>query len=131
MIGIDTNVLVRYIVQDDPKQSRQAAELMEQRCSSDYPAFISSMVICEMVWVLESAYGYQREDIVKVIEQVLKTREFQIQEPEILWQSLWGYKHKGADFADHYIASINTHHGCEHTLTFDKKAAKVKHFKLL
>jgi len=129
MKGIDTNVLVRYIVQDDLKQSRQASHFMENECTPESPAFINSIVVCEMVWVLESAYNYSRENIAKVIEQVLRTREFQIQEPEMLWQSLWGYKHTGADFADHYIASVNAHYGCEYTVTFDKKASKLKHFK--
>lgn len=131
MKGIDTNVLVRYIVQDDPAQSKLATHFMERECTAESPAFINGMVICELVWVLESAYEYSRHEIANVIEQILRTREFQIHEPEMLWQSLWGYQHKGADFADHYIASINRHAGCEYTVTFDKKAARVEYFKQL
>src|SRR5437870_3747530 len=100
---------------------------MERECSVETPAFINGMVICELVWVLESAYGYSRQEIANTIEQILRTREFHLHEPEILWQSLWGYQHKGADFADHYIASINRHAGCEYTITFDKKAARVEY----
>jgi predicted nucleic-acid-binding protein len=129
--GIDTNVLVRYIVQDDASQSKLATHFMEHECTVESPAFINGVVICEMVWVLESAYNYPRDEIANVIEQILRTREFHIHEPEILWQSLWGYQHKGADFADHYIASINSHAGCEYTVTFDKKTTKVTHFKQL
>ena len=131
MKGIDTNVLVRYIVQDDLAQSKLATHFMERECSTETPAFINGMVICELVWVLESAYGYSRQEIANTIEQILRTREFHLHEPEILWQSLWGYQHKGADFADHYIANINKHAGCEYTVTFDKKAARVEHFKQL
>ena len=131
MKGLDTNVLVRYIVQDDPEQSKLATQFIEHECTPESPAFINSVVICELVWVLESAYEYPRQDISKVIEQILRTREFHIHEPELLWQSLWGYKHKGADFADHFIASINVHHGCKFTATFDKKAARVEHFRQL
>lgn len=129
--GVNTNVLVRYIVQDDPVQSKLATHFMEQECTSETPAFISGIVICELVWVLESAYEYPRQDIAKVIEQILRTREFHIHEPEILWQSLWGYQHKGADFADHFIASTNARAGCEYTVTFDKKAVKLAQFKQL
>lgn len=131
MKGVDTNVLVRYIVQDDPQQSKLATQFMEHECTVDSPAFINGVVMCELVWVLESAYEYSRQEIAKVIEQILRTREFHIYQPEILWQSLWGYQHRGADFADHFIASINSHSGCEYTVTFDKKASKSAHFKQL
>lgn len=131
MKGIDTNVLVRYIVQDDPEQSKLATRFIERECTVDSPAFINGLVICELVWVLESAYEYGRIEIASVIEQVLRTREFHIHEPELLWQALWGYQHKGADFADHFIASINVHNGCKYTATFDNKAAKSEHFKHL
>lgn len=131
MKGIDTNVLVRYIVQDDIKQSQKATSFIEKECSEDSPACINGIVLCELVWVLESAYEHPRGMIANVIEQVLRTRQFHISESKILWQSLWGYKHVGADFADHYIASLNTNHGCEHTVTFDKKAARLKHFRHL
>ena len=131
MKGIDTNVLVRYIVQDDLKQAKAAADFIEKECLEESPGFISGITLCEMVWVFESAYDYAREDIAKVIEQILRTRQFHIPQPEIVWQALWGYKHAGADFADHYIAAVNQQAGCEYTVTFDKKAAKIKHFKLI
>lgn len=131
MKGLDTNVLIRYIVQDDPAQSAQATKLIEQDDDSEESIYINGIVLCEVVWVLESAYGYSREIIAKVIEQILKTRQFRIHEPDILWQSLSGYKNDGADFADHYISHLNHINGCEYTATFDKKAAKLKYFKLV
>lgn len=130
MKGIDTNVLVRYIVQDDPVQSAQASQFIESD-DSEESIYINGIVLCELVWVLESAYGYPRKSIAKVIEQILKTRQFRIHEPDILWQSLSGYKNDGADFADHYISHLNHINGCEYTVTFDKKAAKLKYFKLV
>jgi len=131
MKGIDTNVLVRYIAQDDPTQSLKATHFIEKEYSEDSSLFIHGMLLCELVWVLESAYDYSRQDIAKVLEQVLKTRQFHLHEPDILWQSLSGYKNHGADFADHYIAHLNKSNGCEYTVTFDKKAAKAPCFKLL
>lgn len=131
MKGIDTNVLVRYIVQDDAKQGKEAIHFIEKECSDKSPIFINGIVLCELVWVLESAYDYPRDNIALVIEQILKTRQFYIHEPEILWQSVYGYKNNGADFADNYIGHLNKHHGCENTVTFDKRAAKLNYFKLL
>src|SRR3990167_3805059 len=131
MRGIDTNVLVRYIVQDDPDQSLKATKFIENESSNETLLAVTGIVLCELVWVLESAYDYARADIAKVIEQILKTKQFFIHEPDILWQSISGYKNDGADFADHYIAHLNHAIGCDFTVTFDKKAAKLKYFKSL
>lgn len=131
MKGIDTNVLVRYIVQDDQKQSQQATRFIENECSEESPVFINGIVLCELVWVLETAYEYPRASIAIVIEQILKTRQFHIHEADILWPSLRGYKNDGADFADNFIAYLNAKKGCEFTVTFDKRAARLNHFKQL
>src|SRR3990167_11058698 len=127
MKGIDTNVLVRYLVQDDPAQSIKATHFIERTAHASSIA-INGIILCELVWVLESAYHYSRETVVTVLEHILKTKQFHIHEPDILWQSLNGYKNDGADFADYYIAYLNHHQGAEYTVTFDKKAAKCKHF---
>lgn len=131
MIGLDTNILVRYIVQDDPKQSQKATDFIQKNCSIISPGFINSLVICELIWVLESAYNYSRDDIVSVIEKILRIRQFQIHEPEHMWSSLQKYKEKIADFSDCYIASINAEEGCNHTVTFDKKAARLTNMLLI
>lgn len=131
MNGVDTNILVRYLVQDDPEQSRLATQLIEKRCSVDSPVFISGIVLCELVWVLETAYEYEKEVIVPVLEKILRTRQFHIHESQIAWHALEGYKKNGADFSDHYIGHLNIHHGCKSTFTFDKKASKLSEFKHL
>jgi predicted nucleic acid-binding protein len=69
MIGIDTNVLVRHLVQDDLRQARAATQVITQRCTRDDPGFINRIVLCELVWVLESAYGYPKVTIVAVLEK--------------------------------------------------------------
>lgn len=131
MKGIDTNVLARYILQDDEIQSHQATQFIEQECSPTTPAFINGIVLCELVWILETAYGYLKADIAQVLSHILRTRQFYIHQAEILWQALRGYEKDGLDFADHYIGQLNTHYECDYTLTFDKKAARLKHFKLI
>lgn len=129
MKGIDTNVLVRYIVQDDLQQSQQASHFIASECSVEVPGFINVIVLCECVWVFETAYNYPKQTIAKVIEKILRIRQFCIQQPEIVWKALYGYQNEGADFADHCIANLNAQNGCEYTATFDKKAARLKHFK--
>src|SRR5262245_42059369 len=132
MKGIDTNVLVRYIVQDDPQQCAKANRFIEEESSVGNLIFISGVDLCELVWVLERAYKYPKEAIASVIEKILKTRQFHIYQTAILWQSLHGYqREEAADFADHYIAHLNADNECKYTVTFDKKAARLKHFKKL
>lgn len=131
MKGIDTNVLVRYLIQDDANQSRQANRFIEKELTKESSIFVNLLVLCELVWVLETAYEYPKESIVNVMEHILKTRQFQFDQPDILQNALRGYKEDGADFADHCIAHLNKHYGCESTVTFDKKAARLKHFELL
>ena len=78
MIGLDTNVLVRYLVQDDPGQSRKATQVIAKRCTRDDPGFVNRIVLCELVWVLESAYGYSKDTIVAVLEKLLRTSQLKI-----------------------------------------------------
>jgi predicted nucleic-acid-binding protein len=125
MKGVDTNVLVRYLVQDDKVQTQKAIFFLEQECNQKSPAFITGIVLCELVWVLESAYEYHREQIAEVLEHILRTRQFHIHDPEILWRALRGYKETQADFSDHYIICLNHANGCHETVTFDKKAGRL------
>ena len=127
MKGIDTNVLVRYLVQDDLKQAKQAIQFIEQ----EEPLFISGVVLCELVWVLEGSYCYAKTDIVNVLGIILKTRQFYLEQPKILWDCLRDYKELNIDFSDSYIAHVNASNECEYTATFDKKATRLKYFKLL
>ncbi len=131
MIGLDTNVLIRYLVQDDPDQSRLASEFIEANCSDESTGFICHVVLCELSWVLESNYGQSRNQIALVIEQLLQISQLQITEPEAVWRALSDFKKSNADFADHLIARGNVVNGCKATVTFDKKAGKQDGFLLL
>lgn len=130
MTGIDTNVLLRYLVQDDPEQARKATRFIAHQCSADAPALINRIVICELVWVLESAYGYPRETVALVLEKILRTTQFRIEDSQEAWSSLHEYQ-TGADFADSFIAAVNRRLGCEHTVTFDRKASRRQGFAAL
>lgn len=131
MIGLDTNVLVRYIVQDDEEQSRLASTVLEKECSEKNPGYINIIVICELVWVLERAYGYEKKLIAGVLEQILATENLEVESSELVWKALRDYKTGQANFSDHLIAHLNDNAETRMTYTFDKKAAKNKLFKLL
>jgi predicted nucleic-acid-binding protein len=129
MKGIDTNVLARYIVQDDPTQSLLATHFIEKEATKDGAIFITGIILCELVWVLETAYAYAKQDVGMVLEKILKTSQFFIYQSEILWQSLRNYQKDSMDFADSYIAHLNAAHDCEYTVSFDKKATRLSLFK--
>lgn len=131
MIGLDTNVLVGYLSQDDPRQSALAEDLIEATCSEKRPAFINHIVLCETVWVLERSYAVNKEMLANLIEKVLKTEQFSIQGVEMVWRALKEFKKSKADFSDCLMAQINLANGCEHTATFDKKASDGVGYRLL
>ena len=131
MIGLDTNVLVRYFVQDDPVQARLASELIETECTAAQPGQISSIVLCELVWVFESAYQYEKPLICDVLERLLITSEFEIEASFEVGSALKEFQSGSADFADCLIQHLNHAKGCGHTVTFDRKAAKNRYAQLL
>jgi predicted nucleic-acid-binding protein len=121
--GIDTNVLIRYLIQDEPEQARRASRFIATACSADDPGFINRIVLCELVWVLESAYGYARDRMAQLIENLLRTAQLKVEDHDVAWAALREYQ-TGADFADALIAALNQRVGCEDTVTFDRKAGR-------
>jgi predicted nucleic-acid-binding protein len=129
--GLDTNVLVRYIVQDDPVQSKTASDFIERKLSKDNYGVINYLVLCELVWVLAKCYKAQKENITKVIEQILRTEQFKVQDSQLVWLTLDDFKKGAADFSDYLVARLNQWHECETTITFDQRAGKSRQFQLL
>lgn len=124
MNGLDTNVLVRYLVQDDAAQGVAAAALIESLCTADQPGRIDHVVLCELVWVLESAYGYAPAVVANVVRQLLETSELSVESPALAWAALRGYEAGEADLADLLVGQRNRAAGCETTFTFDRRAAR-------
>ncbi len=131
MNGLDTNVLVRYIVQDDPVQSKIATKWIEKNCTSDEPGCVNVVVVCELSWVLSRGYGYKRETIVSVIRGILSSPELSVEEDEAVWQALKAYESGASDFADCLIGILNKRAGAATTVTFDRKASRESCFELL
>ncbi len=131
MKGLDTNVLVRYLTQDEAAQAKRASECIKGECSSDRPCLINRIVLCELVWVLEGAYGYRRADIADVLEKILRTNQFLIEDLQACWSAFEKYRASRVDFSDALLAGTNRMLGCEATITFDKGAAQLEDFELL
>ena len=124
MIGIDTNVLVRYLAQDDPVQSPRATKLIEEVCDSATPGFIGLVVLVEVIWVSESCYQATRAEIGKILRQILGIRQLVVQDAETVWKALRLFDVGTADFSDCLIERMGNASGCSVTMTFDKAAAK-------
>ena len=125
MTGLDTNALVRYLAQDDPVQARTASRFIEEQCSAESPGFINHIVLCELIWVLKRCYAVKQEQALQVIEQLLRTVQFKVQDPEVVWAALRQARNGKADFPDCLIGRINISHGCRETVTFDQAAAEI------
>jgi predicted nucleic-acid-binding protein len=131
LIGLDTNVVVRYLVQDDPTQSAAATRLMERVLTSERPGFISCITLCEIVWVLAECYAADRARIEDVIEHLLSSRQLIVEDAEIVWNALRDWRDSRADFSDALIGRRLLAQGGEKTMTFDRAAAKLPAFELL
>lgn len=131
MKGLDTNVLVRYITQDDKKQSRQAGQVIEAAIENNEKLVIHPIVLCEMVWVLDTAYGFNKAEILPVLDSVLRTAQFHVIDKDTCWSALNDYSRNAGDFADYYIGRSNFNAGATITLTFDKALKDSKLFSAM
>lgn len=123
MIGLDTNVIVRYIMQDDVKQSPMATRLIESR-SAGSPGFVTMVALVELAWVMFSAYELDKRQLTAALEGLLRTKELVVEQAETVWKALRLYQSTNADFADCLIERSAAVNGCEKTMTFDRDAAK-------
>lgn len=117
MIGLDTNVLVRYLVQDNPEQAQQAKCAIEQATAKNIPIFINQIVICELLWVLSYSYDYSKDALIDLLQKILSTKQFEMEGREILWAAFGLYKKSKADFADCLLGIKNHRAGCSTTMT--------------
>ena len=125
MIGLDTNVLVRYLAQDDRLQSPLATRLIEGSLSQESPGFISTVVLAELVWVLESSYQFTREQLATLMDALLRARQLRFQDPESASQALRDFRASKADYVDCLIQRLGSAAGCSHTVTFDRVASRL------
>ena len=130
MIGLDTNILVRYVTQDDPVQSAKAIEVIERRLTEEIPGFVSIVAMVETVWVLDRAYGLTPQEIAAVVERMLQTDVLVIENEQEVFTAMIALKEGLGSFADCVIAVLGARAGCSSTVTFDHKALRLPGFRL-
>lgn len=131
MTGLDTNVLVRYLTQDDAAQARRANALLADAAAKGDRCFVGSVVLCELAWVLRGAYGFEKATILSVLERILATAQFTINEKDVARSALEDYRAGKADFADYVIGHVGKAAGCAATATFDRRLKANRMFQLL
>jgi predicted nucleic-acid-binding protein len=130
MIAIDTNVLVRFLTQDDEAQAKAASTFMAGLNVSN-PGFICREVMVELVWVLERAYGCSRSEVATAVEGLLSASELEIEVADDVGTAVFQYRDGGFGFADLMIAAAARRAETIHLVTFDRKAAKIHGVELL
>ena len=130
LIGLDTNILVRYLTQDDPIQSPRAREIIERRLTEEKPGFVSIVAMVETVWVLERAYRLTPHEIVGAIERMLQTDVLVVENEQEVFTAMIALKDGQGSFADAMIAALGARMGCSCTLTFDREALRLPGFEL-
>ena len=129
MIGLDTNVVVRYLTQDDPEQSRRATQIFDHQLTNAEPGFLSVVTMVETVWVLGRGYGFVGQEIAAAVELLLQTDVLVIEHEQEVFFAAAALKSGSGSFADALIASLGAKAGCKHTLTFDQKALRLPGFE--
>ena len=129
MTGLDTNVVLRYLLQDDPAQTRRANHIFEQELSDQNTGFINLVTTLEIVWVLRSLLRQTSAQIALHLENLLAAGSLEIQNEQQVFEAVFALKSGTGEFEDALIGALNTWAGCSHTLTFDRKAARLPSFQ--
>jgi predicted nucleic-acid-binding protein len=130
MIGLDTNILVHYLTQDDPIQSPKATEIIERRLTEENRGFVSIVAIIETVWVLDRAYRLAAHEIAAAVEHLLQADVLFVENEQEVFTAMVALKEGQGSFADAVISALGARAGCSHTLTFDRKALRLPGFAL-
>ena len=128
MLGIDTNVLVRFLVRDDETQFEKARKMIKREIAAGRRVFVSQLVVLETEWVLRSRYGLRKIEIIAAISGLLDATDVQFEDESAIEEALFVWKDNAADFADCLIGAQNRRLGCRITATFDAKASKLPGF---
>ena len=131
MKGLDTNVLIRYIVRDDERQAAAADREIYACAAANEKMVLQPIVLCELIWVLETAYGYTKLEIIPVLERILRTSQFEIVQRDAAWRALAEYGKNRGDFSDYLLGECNSAAGAAETLTFDKALKGSSRFRVL
>lgn len=131
MIGLDTNLLVRFIMEDEPIQSRKVRHIIERRLTEHNPGFVSLATLLETAWVLESIYRQSRQQVAEAIHRILQIETFVIQNEQEVYTAMIALETGKGSFEDALIGALGKWAGCTSTLTFDRKASRMEGFELV
>ncbi|GAC1470964.1 MAG: type II toxin-antitoxin system VapC family toxin [Chamaesiphon sp.] len=131
MKGLDTNVIVRFLVRDDEQQWQIASQYINDALQANQPCLINNIVLCEVVWVLQTSYKLSREKLIDTLEKILKTNIFVFENREAIEWAIEQMKSGKADFSDYLISRLTQLAACEETATFDTKLSQLQGIKLL
>jgi predicted nucleic-acid-binding protein len=131
VIGLDTNVIVRYLAQDDARQAAAATRLIEGTLSAEARGFISIVTLAEVVWVMASNYRAARAAVADIVEGLLTAPQLAIEKADVVWRALRAFRESKADFSDAVIVELGRDAGCSKTVTFDRHAAAHPGFEAL
>lgn len=131
MIGLDTNIVLRYLLQDDPKQTRQANHVIDRQLSNENPGFISLVTVLEVVSVLRSLFKRTPAQIAAHLAQLLAADTLRVQNEQQVFEAAFALKRGTGEFEDALIGALDLWSGCSVTLTFDRKAARLPLFRLI
>ncbi len=120
MIALDTNVLVRFLVEDDPVQTERAAAVMRAAIARDEALFVPELVLVETVWVLRRSYRVEREEVVRTLRRLFAARHLRFRSSDSLHRALAAFASGRGDFADYVIREQAAEAGCHHVVTFDQ-----------
>ena len=130
MKALDTNVLIRYLVADDPVQTRTATEIIEGAAGKGQHLFLSLLVLCESAWVLERRYRQSRAAIADTLDLVLDTAVFAVERSDLLRRCVDQFRMGKAGLADYVTGAIAMEAGCTATFTFDRDLAGCRGFRV-
>lgn len=125
MIGLDTNVVIRYLTQDDPRQSAVANRIIEQELTEKNQGYITLISLIEIAWVLESCYEQTKDDLINVLDLLLTIKQISIEKTDLVYLALKRFRAGTADFSDALITLVCENAGCKRVVSFDKKAVTV------
>jgi predicted nucleic-acid-binding protein len=131
MIGLDSNILIRYLTSDDPAQSPKAVALIEQQLTMGNPGFISNVALAETVWTLKRFYRFSDGAIALAVERILRIEALIVQNEPQVFAAMIALKNGLGEFGDALIEALGAKAGCTHTLTFDRGTSRLPGFELL
>lgn len=128
MLGIDTNVLVRYLVRDDQQQFERARRLINRELGKGEPVLVSLLVLLETEWVLRSRYSLGKTQMLSTLSALLEASDLVLEDEPAVEHAIYSWKESAANFSDCLINARNRRIGCSATATFDRNALKVDGF---